>query len=763
MKNLLKVFQLERDDKMSRKYEFNGCWIQGSHIDYGDGDELYYQEHPNTIVRKVFSINEVKNAKIHIGCLGDYILYMNGKRVGLDELNHDWTNHKMCVYYETYDISQFVRLGQNEIIIELGNGRYNPAPLKLFGKYNLRETLYEVGDPKVICDVIVNDKVILSSDYTWEYAEGQLLFNNLYLGETVDLRRQINNFKPVISLENTKNLIPSFIPKIQRCQEVKDYRIIEKNNYFIVDFKEMISGFIHIKYQGNDGQKIQLQYAENMVNNEIDFSTSLVGSVGEIMPNGFVVSGGKGAPKQGIQTDILISMDGINEYTNKFTYHSFRYVKIEGIQSCDICQLDAIYVHTNLKQIGYVKTDNEILNELYDVAMRTKLNNVHSTFEDCARERLGYGGDMVALATSNLYTFDLESFYKKIALDFRFDQTERGGLPETAPYMGIQSNGTAQGEGPLLWQLVYPYLIYKRYQYYGDKDFIIQEYPYLKKHIDYIVNYDLDDLVHKCLGDHGSVLIAGQFRKPTPDKVLLGYCTVLLLLKYNIKLGNIIGKDTSLYQEKYNEIKELTVHQFMNKDGSFGEGTQSGYAFAIKLELSEPKALCKKFVDKIKKDNYIFNSGIFGMALSYEVLNRYHYNEVIEKWLFNNEKCTYLNMIQNGNKALAELFLGDYLSNNHAMFSSYQQWYYQGLAGIQIEENAIAFNHVRLSPYFSKEVNEMNCSIETKQGTIQSNWKRENNIIEWSIILPQSINYEIVLSDENKKALENKQLIIHKR
>ena len=128
------------------------------------------------------------------------------------------------------------------------------------------------------------------------------------------------------------------------------------------------------------------------------------------------------------------------------------------MSKADIHDIYATYVHTDLKQIGNVQTDHSFYNELFDAAMRTKLNNVHGTFEDCARERLGYGGDMVALAASNLYTFDLEAFYKKIIKDFRYEQTTNGGIPETAPYMGIQSNGTGQGEGPLLWQLVYLYL-----------------------------------------------------------------------------------------------------------------------------------------------------------------------------------------------------------------------------------------------------------------------------------------------------------------
>ena len=33
---------------------------------------------------------------------------------------------------------------------------------------------------------------------------------------------------------------------------------------------------------------------------------------------------------------------------------------------------------------------------------------------------------MVALATSNLYTFELDKLYKKIIKDFRFEQTAMG-------------------------------------------------------------------------------------------------------------------------------------------------------------------------------------------------------------------------------------------------------------------------------------------------------------------------------------------------
>lgn len=735
---------------------FKGTWIQGKPCDYGEEDEKYYMENPNILLKNKFSVSKIKRSTLKIAGLGYYIVYINNQRISDDELNNDWTDYTKCVYYEEYDVSKFLIEGNNEIVIELGNGMYNPAPLRLFGKYNLRERLSEIGDPKIICDLYVDNDVILSSNQNWKYSYGPYLFNNLYLGETIDNNFIDTHLHDVVTSDKDYNFVRSFIEKIKKSNEVSPITINEYKDGIFVDFGEMISGFIDLEVNAKLNQTITMHYSEHFNNNEFDYSTSLAGSVGEHMED-FFVPGGRGAPKFAIQTDRIICKPGLNKFINKFTYHSFRYVYIKGCDIQSIKSIKAIYVHTNLLEVGKVSSDNAELNELYEVALRTKLNNVHSVFEDCCRERLAYGGDIVALAKSNLYTFDLRKMYRKVIRDFRYGQTEKGGVPETAPYMGIQSNGTGQGEGPLLWQLVYPYLVNKHYQFYGDISVLMDELPFLTKQMDYLLSIPLDEICHKCLGDHGSVLIAGQFRVPTPDKIFLGYCTVLLFLKNNIKIRKILNEEYQLYQNCYEKIKMIIIEKFLNEDGSFGEGTQTGFAFAVYLELTEPKELCKKFVNKIKKDHGIFNSGIFGMALTYEILNQYGYDEVIEQWLLSKDKNTYLDMLSNGNKALAELFLSDHLSLNHAMFSSYTQWYYQGLAGILIDEDAVGFNKVTFKPYFSKEVSHFKADLKTIQGLISSSWKRRDNSIEWVLQIPQELidyhidlsNYKIINSTDN--------------
>lgn len=211
----------------------------------------------------------------------------------------------------------------------------------------------------------------------------------------------------------------------------------------------MISGFIDIEFYVQDHTYVIFQYSEKFENNQMDYHTCLAGSVGEQIQD-ITVPGGLGVPVMVIQKDEIIVCAGKDSYTNTFTYHSLRYALVQGIGQEDIDILPAIYAHTDLERIGTIGTDNAALNELHDVALCTKLNNVHGMFEDCARERLGYGGDMVALVTSNLYTFNLEELYKRIIRNFRCEQTKNGGILETAPYMGIQSSGTGEGEGPLL-------------------------------------------------------------------------------------------------------------------------------------------------------------------------------------------------------------------------------------------------------------------------------------------------------------------------
>ena len=137
-----------------------------------------------------------------------------------------------------------------------------------------------------------------------------------------------------------------------------------------------------------------------------------------------------------------------------------------------LSNIQAYSVYTDLASVSRFESSSDELNRLWEVARNTRLNNIHSYFEDCTRERFGYGGDIVALVDSHLYSHDVHNLLKKVFMDFAYDQTPEGGIPQTAPYVGIMTNGTSNGAGSLGWQLVFPVLAAKIEQHYQDAAFV---------------------------------------------------------------------------------------------------------------------------------------------------------------------------------------------------------------------------------------------------------------------------------------------------
>lgn len=750
--------------------DFIGKWISNGEKLENEID--YYKDNRNCLIRKKFNISdEIKEAFLYIVGLGYYNVYINGEKANKAELNTDWTKYSKSVYYDVYEVSKHLTKGDNIISVELGNGWYNPAPLTLFGKYNLREVL-DIGEPKLIADLRVstnsNEKLIIATDESWETAKGAYLFNNIYLGERFDARLVNETWKDLNSVDITwenavltaapgGKLNASFIEKSEKTRSVEARSVrVNENKNVLIDFGETIEGFIDISFIGEAGQEVELIYGENInTDGTVNVISTLAGFVGRFFGDD-QVPGGPGAPKIADQRDLCILKHGKTHYVNKFTYHSFRYVEVKGIQIENINEIEAIYVNTKLKEVGSFKCSNELFNKLYDVARNTKLNNIHSLFEDCARERFGYGGDVVCLADSQMFMFDTEKLYEKVMKDFRYDIRENGGVPETAPYMGIKSNGTGDGAGPLGWQLVYSYIIKKMYEYYGNTRIVESEYKYVKNQVDYLSSLGLEYLSKCCLGDWGSVDgVEVNNRKQSPALEFTASCFYYYHIHLLSEFAQIIGnkEDHIKYRTKAEEVKNTIINIYKNEDGTYADKSQTSYAFALFFDLAnEPKKLAKEFADKIKDKNYYVTCGIFGMFMTYEVLNKYNHQDVVYKWINNRGDNTFYSMLKRGQSTLSEYFIyGEPGSDNHAMYSSYIQWFYEGLAGINISKDSYGSNHVFIKPYFEEDIDYVQCKYKSIQGDIISNWNRYEENILLHIKVPNNLKSCLLILDKKYK------------
>lgn len=755
-------------------------WISGPEFDYGADDALYYEDHRNHVVRGTFALESVPDvATLSIAVLGYARVSVNGRAASDEALVGDWTNFSRLVTYRCWDVSELLAVGDNEVEVELGNGFYNPAPLRLFGKYNLRERLSAVGTPCVLASLSAGDgQTLLATGESWDCTLGQLTFNNPYLGERRDLRLRPGKPMPVVLRDPVPaaSIEPAQVEPVRGFGHV-DARVLpgsgEKDGALVVDLGQMVTGFANLAVRAREGAVVRVSYAEHLDGDgRPDFFSNLAGLVGQTIPHAapdgsdVKISGGPGAPEQAREVDEFICADGVNRFEGTFSTHSFRYALVEGVSASDLLSFGATPVHTDLRSVGRLETDNGWYNELLAAALRTKLNNVHGIWEDCARERLGYGGDMVALAASNLASFDCEGLIRKTVRDFRNDQTSHGGVPETAPYVGIQSMGTGEGEGPLLWQVAYPYLVLQAHRLYGCDDLVVGEWPYVRRLVDYLLSRDPEELSAHCLGDHGSIRTAvvkpGDWKGGTPDRTFTSWCAILWFCRMaqsfcRIMLG--LGDDIVNSAEKDELSRLLASYERHDRElvgeirsrfehgGGFGDLTQTSYAFAGNFGLMGVQQAGDALARLIRDEGDVLSAGIFGASFAWRILHESGHDDAVEAWLNREDEPSYHAMLSLGSGTLTEQFNPDEDSYNHAMFSSYVQWMYGALAGIEVESVGDERAAVRVSPYFSPKCDHVRASLETRAGVVEVEWRREEGSgdVALTVDAPESVGLDVSL------------------
>jgi len=735
-------------------------WISGPEYDYGPDDASYYQDHPNHVVTTTFDAEKPQGAVLEVAVCGLAVVRLNGVALEGGVPLGDWTNYAQAVYVRSYEVGDLLVTGKNAVEVELGNGFYNPAPLTMFGKYNLRERLAEVGTPQVLLAITQGDATLVRTDATWGCREGSRLFNNPYLGERVDLRVARGRELSLVARAGHRHLEPSPVPPCRVAGREEAALVRETERGLLVDVGKVVAGFADLTLRARAGQVVTVTYAELLREDcTINCESNLAGLVGAETPSG-VCPGGPGAPDRALERDVIVCAEGENRFTSRFSTHSFRYALVEGVAREDLLGFSAVYVHTDLSQAGSLSTGNASFDLLLDAARRTKLNNVHGVWEDCARERLGYGGDMVALAHSNAMMFDVSGLIDKTVADFRRDQTARGGLPETVPFMGIGSNGPAYGEGPLLWQLAYPYLTVRTDQYYGRRDVLEREWPHLLDYARYLMSFDPAELATHCLGDHGAPGTAADFKSGTPDKDLVGHCAILWSLECVAEVARrlcdgrgarpVVARDDAEEVERYAAgLRTQVEGRFRNDDGSYGEGSQTACAFAAGLHLAGEGDAAACLAKLVGQEGYL-SCGIFGSSHAYGVLHRTGRDDVMERWLMREEDPSLLGMLASGSGVLAEQFHEFLSSYDHAMFSSYAQWLYQALGGITVADDAVAADHLVIDPYLSRATDAVSCSYATPRGEARVSWRRTGDEVGLTATVPAGTRAEVALGGERR-------------
>jgi len=756
--------------------DWTGNWISdGKPIPLKDED--FYSNDPAPIFRKDFSIKgNIKSARLYISGLGYYLPYINGKRIGDHELDPGWTDYSDRIYYCTYDVTDLIQDGINCLGVELGNGWYNPLPLKMWGGRNIREDL-TTGRPGFVCQLIIKNadgtEQTIVSDNTWKMHEGPIIRNSIYLGEVYDARKEVNGWnEPAF---DDKKWVQAFVavkpsgilqaqpqPPIKITAVIKPVEITEPlPDIFIFDMGQNFSGWARLKFKASMGTKIVIRYGELLYKDgTLNPMTSVCGQIKGKKKDGSGLNiGGPGSPEIAWQSDTYIAKgEGIEEYMPRFTFHGFRYVEISGLETRpELSMCEGLRLNSAVVPVGEFTCSDSLLNEIQKICERTFLSNIFGVQSDCPhRERFGYGGDIVATSEAFMCNFDMAEFYSKTVNDWKDATRGDGKFTDTAPFVGINYCGVG-------WSMVHPLLQLQLFQYYGKKSLIEDQYAAAKAWLDQVTIENPDYIIKDGLSDH-----EGLTERPSDVMVTPLYyqsASIMAELAGILKLG----EDVKIYKELSENIKVAYVNKFLDKtSGKVGVGTQGSQAFALYTgiipEEWRSKVLEFMVADIRNKRNGHLSTGIMGIKFMLDQLSRYGYHQLALEIVKQPDFPGWGFMLANGATTLWEhwAFSDNTFSHNHPMFGSVSQWLYSWLGGIQPGENAAGFDRIIIRPETAGSIGWVNCSYNSVKGKIVSNWKKADGKLVMNIEIPANTSASVFFPIADMKAIENNGIALDK-
>ncbi|GAA4466451.1 glycoside hydrolase family 78 protein [Nibrella saemangeumensis] len=728
----------------------------------GDGskqfarDEDFYQPDPMPLFRRVFSPRKkVASARLYISGLGYYEAYLNGQKVGDHVLDPGWTTYRKQVQYVVYDITPQIRPGQNVAGIMLGNGWYNPLPLRLFGRFNLRD-VQQTGRPCVKAQIRLHytdgSTELIATDESWQTAPGPVMRNNVYLGEAYDARREPaswttpntnpTGWKPAVRTEGPSGeLSVQMQPPIRVTKVLKPVRMTEpKPGVFLFDMGQNFAGVARIRVQGPAGTQINLRYGEDIhPDGTLNYLTTVAGQIKEI----WNLKGGPGAPKTAWQEDhYTLKGEGLETWSPRFTFHGFRYVEVTGWPGGKptLESVDGLRMNADLPDNGEFACSNEMLTRLNEVIKWTFLSNVFSVQSDCpGREKMGYGADIVTTSEAFIYNFDMANFYRKSVRDYRNDQQADGGITEIAPYTGIADRGLGGESGPLGWQLAFPYVQKQLYDFYGDRRIIEDNYEAFARQIAFLRSKADRNLFHWDISDHEAL-------DPRPE-AFSASVFYLHHVQLAVVFAGILGKtaDSTEYAKLAETVRKAIVRQYLvPKTGRFDNGTQSAQALALWYGISpEKEASFQALADEIDRHNGHISAGIFGTKMLFDVMRRQDRNDLAYRVANQRDFPGWGYMLSKGATTLWETWAypDNAPSQNHPMFGSISEWFYRSLLGINAA--APGFARIQIKPQPTGDLTWAKGSYHSVRGPIGSNWKREGERFTLQVSIPANTTAEI--------------------
>lgn len=713
------------------------------------------------LLRKEFDLPKIRSAKITITGLGNFFLYLNGKRISdelflplytdyepctrmtdlpfanvhVDRIEREVLNHRvLCL---EWDVTDYLSEGKNCIGIRLAQMWYVNYSDEVKCCFRL---CYEAEDGT--CGEIVSDDAL-------HFHGSEIVSGDLWHGENFDFRQLCDGWSlpgytedgwmPVKCIEPPQTEFYIQPPLADRVIRTLPMQLVKKTDtYAVYDIGENITGVPVFRAKLANGEEATVTMTELLDEN---------GDVLRVLPNGRLVSP---------QVNTYIGNGEEQELTTVFTWQGFRYIEAP----LTLSPVEVRVIHADIGMRAEFSCSDEIMNWLWDAFCRTMLTNMHGGIpSDCPHyERRGYTGDGQVTAEAAMLAFEAEEFYRKW-IDDVFDCQDRrtGHVQYTAPYNDA-------GGGPGGWGSAIVTVPYVFYRQYGDKTVLEKMFPGMLRYFDFLEDHSEGELVSSdvegawCLGEWAIPMCVRATDIKLPPPFVNTYFYIRSMQRV-LEIAKIIGKESSveyLYDVIERKKRAIMDAYYDPETGNFAGNVHSANVFALDISLGDARTLKNLLTDAYAAGRY--DAGIFGIELLTKTLLERGEENLAFMLLTSHHELSFYRMMQEGATTLWEHFDGS-RSHNHPMFGGLVRHFFLRILGIDQPEGAGGYREaVLLSPVFPDGLDHAKGSLNTPHGRIFVSWERKNGKIAYTATIPSGLratfkygeNTKILQSGENE-------------
>lgn len=669
---------------------------------------------------------------------GVYEMTINGKRVGDLCMAPGWTSYHNRLQFQSYDITSFIG-NENIVEITVGDGWY-----KGYLGYMMQQCIY--GDRvSVFAEIHVfyedGTKEVIATDKTWKVRTGQIISSDIYMGESVDTTLQSFAEYNVTEEDFDKSILVGQenepVRVTERIQPINVFR--DNHGDWLVDFGQNITGIVEIKIKGQRGQQITVSHAETLDKDGNFYPMTLRNA-------------------KSVDTYILDGSD--QTLCPKFTFHGFRYAKIEGIDEPKAEMFTGNVLHSDMELIGSFECSNPKVNQLHSNITWGFRDNFLDVPTDCPQrdERLGWTGDAQVFSWTASEIRNTARFFSKWMKDVAAESSLEKGVPHVVPDILGQYSASAWSDAAT----IIPWCVY---QTYGDKRILENSYQCMHEWVDHISNHCGEDGLWRTGYQYGDWLALDKEemadRTGATDKYMITNAYYLYSTEIVINAAKVLGfeQDVEKYTALYEKTLEAFRDEYYTKTGRIVSDTQTGAVISLAFGLAKEKdrkRIFENLCENLENHKNHLVTGFVGTPYICHVLSENGAHDIAATLFMREDFPSWLYAVNKGATTVWErwnsiLPNGDFEmsgmnSLNHYAYGSIGDWMYRKISGIsQLEPG---YKKFKIQPMLVKGIHESHRTFETMYGKIESHISCKDQKINVKLVVPANTTAVVILPEK---------------